>query len=168
MSSRQVSKQICLKAPGLVVISARCGGEGGSVERERERGKIKIRKPFVQEYCIAFYFMNSLDSCGMFFSNLSAVNNKTRCLSTRQEEIEACFRLSPTFSFWCMASKTSSKHPFPRHCAAAKRERAGGHHLHRPRATMDEARSWKGSGYELNRSECFQKSIYKISWLPYW
>lgn len=51
MSSRQVCKQICLKVPGLVVISPRQGwGDGGA---ERDNGeKIKIRKPFLQEYCV--------------------------------------------------------------------------------------------------------------------
>lgn len=51
MSSCQGCKQICLKVPGLVVISPRWGwGDGGA---ERDNGeKIKTRKPFLQEYCV--------------------------------------------------------------------------------------------------------------------
>lgn len=74
MSSRQVSEQICLKVPGLVVIIPRwVGGE------ERERGKNQDKKTFLEGilYCdySGVYFMNSLDSRGVFVSNLSAVNN---------------------------------------------------------------------------------------------
>ena len=72
MSSRQVSKQICLKVPGLVVIS--WGGR-----EERERGKNQDKKT-----CLAgilhcdysgFYCMNSQDSRSVFTSSLSVVNN---------------------------------------------------------------------------------------------